>query len=505
MIPGADLVTLSCKSTKCPPLSYTIWLPIDLEVLPFASAWYPEVSKSSSNSSSSTFWPKPASKPLPLNMAVHIPPTSSDALLNLGRQQAYLENQLQSLLDAQSAGLLAGLGHADSASTASIGTNTSTSPSVRSPPSSVSSKLTAYHLPSSKPLGLRAARRGISRAIADLAALKRKQGSILESELEDRGQNLDVVDGFTRKQTGLREAIAHIEAEPSSARISDLRAEDRILGSEIKELETKLFTMRNRHKHLLREIEELDNSVQAKLSSYRESLALAEKDAKLFLSRPPAYVAALQSGREKGFWALPFERRTLELAKEDLLGRRGNLRKSWREVERERVALLEGEGVWNDVVKSVSEVERGLQEEVRGIRKSREREQDKGMSRILEIIERARQDVEGKLTIAEDKEWRLLVCAIGAELEALIEGQDVLKGALNASLHDEASETMVAKGNIQNEQRGHLEDLNALDESRHSVNGVRLPDATRHEHDQRSEAEDDEPGPDLLISHHDDE
>ncbi|KAL8825730.1 MAG: hypothetical protein Q9191_004233 [Dirinaria sp. TL-2023a] len=440
-------------------------------------------------------------------MALHIPPTSSDALLTISRQQAYLENQLQTCLDAQSAGLLAGLGPADdNVSTTSVGTSTPTSSSARSPPPPLAPSRSITSRQPSEPLGLRAARRGISRAITDLAALKGQQSSIVESELEERGQDLDVIERFTQKQTGLREAIAHIEAEPSSTRISELRNEERALGVEIKDLETKLFTMRNRHKQLLREIEGLDNSVQAKLSSYRESLALAEKDAKLFLNRPPAYVTGLKGGgQEKGVWALPMERRTLELAREDIMSRRGSLRKSWREAERERVALLEGDGVWTDVVEIVTTVEKGLRQEMRGMGKMREGERDKGMRRILETIEGARQELEGKLTMAEDKNWRLLVCAIGAELEALIEGEGVLKGALDASLPDKDVRNSDAKRDMQDGQREHIVELHGMGESRHSVNGVRLPDVTHHEHDRRSEAEDDEPGPDLLISHHDDE
>ena len=439
-------------------------------------------------------------------MALHIPPISSDALLTVSRQQAYLENQLQVCLDAQSAGLLAGLGHAeDDASTSSVGASTPTSSSARSPPPPfTSSRSLTARQPSTKPLGLHAARRGISRTIADLAVLKSQQGSLVESELEERGQELDVIEAFTQKQTGLREAIAHIEAEPSSTRISELRAEERTLGTEIEELETKLFTLRNRHKHLLREIEGLDNSVQAKLSSYRESLALAEKDARLFLNTPPGYVADLRGEKEKGFWALPIERRTLELAREDIMGRRGDLRKSWREAEKERVALLEGEGVWNDVVEIVTGVEKRLREEMRGMEKTRG-EQDMGMRRVLQMVEGARQELETKLTIVEDKNWRLLVCAIGAELEALIEGEGVLKGALSASLRDDNVRARDTKRDMQDDQREHIEELHGLDESRHSVNGVRLPDNTHHEQDRRSEAEDDEPGPDLLISHHDDE
>lgn len=434
-------------------------------------------------------------------MALHIPPNSSDALLTLTRQEHHLKTQLQTLLDAQSAGLLFGLGHADVDSAVSVGTNTPTSSSTRSPPPFRPTQSPSIRSSSSKPIGLRGARRGISRTIADLASLKSQHGELLGAELEERGQDLDVVEKLTRKQTGLQKAIVHIEAEPASTRITNLRAEEHTLSREITDLETKLYTMKARRNHLLREIEGLDNSVQAKLSSYRESLALAEKEARQFLSRPPVNITTSEERDDETVWSLPVERRTLELAKEYIMGRRGKLRKRWREAEKERVALLEGRSVWKEVIAAVTSVEKQLQDEMSRGRKGKEVGYEQGMNRILAMIEKVKDEVERNLRIAEAKDWRLLICAIGAELEALLEGEGVLRGALEAGVNS----TPKAKVDTSEGQQTGIEEFNGLDESRHSENGVRLHDPTHHVNTHRLEEEDVQPGPDLLISHQDDD
>ena len=426
-------------------------------------------------------------------MALHIPPSSTDALLSLSRQESHIQSHLQTLLDAQSFGLLAGLGRADEGS---VGSTTPPSSSAAIPPRSKS--VTPVRQPKSKTVGLRGARRGISRAIDDLAVLKGQQSEILEADLEERGKDLDVIDNFIRKNEGLQEAIQDIEGAPTTSRIGSLRSEEQALSTEITELETKLYQMKARHRHILREISDLDNSIQSKLSSYRDSLTIAEKEARSFLSRPPAYVAGL-NGNEKGFWALPTERRTLEMAGEDLRGRRDNLRTRWREAEGERVALEEGSKVWSEVCSMVGEVEQGLREEMRVMHGSvRENGNTMvGMGRVLELMDRAKGDIEEKLSVAEKKNWRLLVCCIGAELEAIMEGEGVLRGAL-----EEAGGGEQLHGRDLEELHGSADELHGLERSRLSDNGVRLtqpsPKLLRG-----SQEEDDEPGPDLLIAHQD--
>lgn len=318
------------------------------------------------------------------------------------------------------------------------------------------------------------------------------------------------------KQEGLQAAIEQISNQDSSHKAEEFRAEEQTLGREILELEERLQQMKNRQRYLLREIQALDNRTQAKLSSYQESLRLAEKEAREWLARPPSRLEK-EKGRGKkeveGMWDLPKERRTLEMAKEWAQGEEEESRVRVEGCEKEREALEEGGEVWKDVRGIVSGVEKTLRGEM-SLQASRRWGKDKegettergAMTRLLDNMEVARAKIGRKLKLAEDKEWRLLVCCIGAELEALIEGMDVLKGALeSAESHLDHREGY--SDEIPGDRDGHLpSDTNGLDELRESMNGVSTRDTRPTQRNPpRPEDEDDEPGPDLLISQSEDD
>jgi len=81
------------------------------------------------------------------------------------------------------------------------------------------------------------------------------------------------------------------------------------------------------------------------------------------------------------------------------------------------------------------------------------------------------------LSVAEERGWNLLICAVGAELEAFKEGEGILRGALGMSQHDDES------------QDEHEES---------STNGLNdlHPGLKRSESSERDESEDD--GPNLA-------
>ena len=318
------------------------------------------------------------------------------------------------------------------------------------------------------------------------------------------------------KQEGLHAAIERISNQDSSHKAEEFRAEEQTLGREILELEERLQQMKNRQRYLLREIQALDNRTQAKLSSYQESLHLAEKEAREWLARPPSRLEK-ERGRGKkedeGMWDLPKERRTLEMAKEWAQGEEEESRLRVEGCEKEKEALEKGGQVWRDVRGIVSDVEKSLRGEM-SLQASRKWSKDEegettergAMTRILDNMEVARAKIERKLKLAEDREWRLLVCCIGAELEALIEGMDVLKGALDAA-ESHLDHREGYSDDFPGDRDGHLpSDTNGLDELRESMNGVSTR-GTRptQRNPRRPENEDDEPGPELLISQSEDD
>ena len=429
----------------------------------------------------------------------------SDAQVAIHRQQSHLESHLQTLLDAQSEGLLAGLGAASpqddrsstgrstSRSTTGTATPTLTTPNhvTWAPPEEA--RVIPVRQPKPKRIGLRSARRGISRAMADLAVLKTQEAQALEFEVEMREDVLAAAGRIADKDAGLRAEIQKIEAEPTSARVQELKAEEHALGKEIKEVELRLYEMKARQRVLRQEVQGLENGVHAKLSSYKNALSLAEKEAQKFVARP--LLEAERTSRVKtGLWALPKERRTLEMVREHYGDESEAIGKQAEDVEKEREALEEGREVWDEVVKAAMDVEEALRAEMKNLQ---ETSREAGMKRMLGRMSRAKGTIEEKLILAEEKGWNLLVVAIGAEVEALGEGYEVLEGASRKAHGEEHSENLIGdvsdkatKGRNGNVNEHGLEELE--DRKERSVTGV----------PGRAEDEDDGPGPDLLVEDH---
>lgn len=358
--------------------------------------------------------------------------------------------------------------------------------------------------PAKRKLGLRGARRGIARAISDLANLKVEEGRILEGEILQRAEALDTVQRYEIKTVGLKKCIDDIESEDTTRQVEALKSEEKALDHEIRELETRLWEMKAKHGHMLGEIEGLDNSVQSKLSSYKSALTLAEKEARRFLERAP--IRGSRTATTTGLWALPAERRTLQMVREQYVEEQDILRKRFDDAETERGALEDGSGVWNEVVEDVIGVERLLREEMQVMQAPLIRENGKGntigaMRKILEHMSKARSRIESKLEVSEARDWKLLVCCIGAELEAIFEGQNVLQGALDAVRRSGGEEYLGEDGNasITSTKVVSPIDLSARLEA---LGKQDRPAEFRGNLD-RYEDEDDGPGPDLLISNDD--
>ncbi len=421
-------------------------------------------------------------------------------LLALGRKERQLQKDLQTLLDAQSEGLLAGLSAAHLDDASSNGTKT--------PSTSVAGERRGKTMPVRQPVkkkvGLHGARRRILHTIQELSLVKGEESQILQAEIKERDEVLRQVEGFGRKRTGLEQEIAGIQSKDEARRIPELRDEARSVELEIHELETKLLQMRARHRHLTAQISELENSVQAKLSSYQASLSIVDAQVRKFLARPPLQETALSPAKST-FIALPPKRRTLEMAKEHWLSERESLVKKRGEVDVEREALEDGMVVWEDVVREVGAFEKRIQDEVQRLPSAREDDDsdtspDRGMRDLLKDMDPVIAQVESKFKLAETRDWKLLVCCIGAELEALREGRLLLEETLNAVGQDKGGQPPADNG-LENE---HVESnegfLRGLSEKHEFQDRTREPSTLLEGFD---EDNDDEPDPELLISHQD--
>ena len=428
-------------------------------------------------------------------------------LLALNRQIAYLRQTLQNLLDAQSTGLLAGLGRNED-DTTSLASRSSISGSngTERPMSTSRSQPRAPQKSALRNISLHSARTGITTTLQELSTLSEHKSSRFASYLSSQVSLLKSLDSITEKHRGIATAIESINNDPDSGnpRITTLIAEEYALDQEILESEEKLRLLKVKRLAVKQEREQRENRLGAKLSSWKAAADDLERDVRdrILRSPPPDFGGTGDS--KGGVWALPRDRRTVELVKEETEDERKGLQKQIEEVEKEREACANGAEVWTSVVQTVENVESGLREEMGrlGVASPQNR-QEGGMRRVIALLDDAIAQVEAKVELAERKDWSLMICCIGAELEALKEGREMLDGALDLSEADllDDNGVFVSGSSYKAAKDEHL------GISTRNVNSTGLAfsvagDAReRANYVERSEEENDEPGPELLISH----
>ncbi|KAH7379718.1 hypothetical protein BKA64DRAFT_749893 [Cadophora sp. MPI-SDFR-AT-0126] len=368
-----------------------------------------------------------------------------DPLLGLERRERAIQNDLQMLLDAQSAGLVQGFGGeahggADGSSDAGSSTPTSRSLQRSSSRGHQGSGIVPVRQPKRKVIGLRGARRGLLRDMEELVAVKREEMGILNGEIERRDVVLEKVNEWQKRIEGVRGQLSGYSgsggADPvegdagdeEAQEIAELRTEERAVENEILEMEDRLAQMKARKRWLGERIKESINRREARLSSYRGALREVESEVKDFLRRPPIPVSAVM-GDEEGFTALPASRRTLGMAKEWWNKEVAQLKTRQEEVEKEKAALEEGAEIWAESVKVVVDFEDDLRKQMASSDAQDSNLLRKQIDRMGEVIK----TLSDTLGVAESRGWNLLICAVGAELEAFKEGEEILKGALSAT------------------------------------------------------------------------
>ncbi|KAK4447815.1 hypothetical protein QBC34DRAFT_408932 [Podospora aff. communis PSN243] len=403
---------------------------------------------------------------------------------NLQRRERSLQNELQLLLDAQSAGLAANLDPAGAPSSrsdvsdAGSSTPTTTLQTTDSPvrrsrvileePARVTQTgaLIPVRQPRKKPLGLRGARAGLARNIALLADLKVEEDASLTAALSTRKKALAQLRKLSARRAGIAEELRALEAEeeePLARELRELGEEHNGVTAEIAELEERLVGLRNRRRWLDGRIEDVRNRREAGLSGYKGALREVEGRVSALLSKPPikpldfeAIAAPRTQGSESGshagepveqspdgaeFLRLRPERRTLEMARDWWESEVAILERRKEEVDRERLALEEGVEVWKAAARLVTDFEAELRQEMKtnfsdhggGTNKTSLPSPEQAMHAQLEKMATVIQGLEDRLHLAEDKGWNLLICAIGAELAAFKEAEYLLREALRGA------------------------------------------------------------------------
>ncbi|KAL4891013.1 hypothetical protein BDV59DRAFT_183543 [Aspergillus ambiguus] len=443
-----------------------------------------------------------------LSLPIRTSAYHQDPLVYINRQAKHIQRRLQVLIDAQSDGLLAGLGRPlqDGDRTLSPG-RSGTQSSQRSSSHGVAT--VPVRQPAAEKISLRAAREDIFRSIYDLLKLREEERDILTSRADERRNALGEVDEYNRKRDGLEKAISTIHNNRESQRSKELRAESASLETEIHDMETRLSQMKARHRNVLQKLSQIDNSVESKLSSYKASLSLLESKIQKFLQSPPVEPYPVNP-EQTTFYTLNPKRRTLDMAKECWDMEQSGLQERQEEIIAEIQALEEGGGVWKQVVGEVSGFEKRLRATMRqSIERQSQILKADGLSgtqaetgkvrEILEDLGNTTARIEYHLEIAEEKDWSLLICCIAAELEALREARTRLLDAFGVS-EDEIYPAEKGEQPESHPDAGHepQSDPLGIDNPEPPEDLLKDPDAHSHDAVSRSDA-DEEPDPAWLL------
>lgn len=465
--------------------------------------------------------------PPPIVNSIYIQPSQSSTHRHVGvdhrqsfwiqQKQRQLEDHLQVLLDAQAEGLLTG---SEGVPQEDDGVSTgSSTPTVRSMNLNARDRTRQRR----RKIGLQDARRHIQRTMRMLALLQVEELRQLEPDFEECSATLEQIETWERKRKGLRKRTDGIQSGDEHQQAEALRHRANTMQAEIDELEDRLLNLKRTQKKLHREAEDIENRVQAKLSPYTSSLTMLERDIQRFLSEAtPTQASHTMDDQAVEFWQFPTKRRTLEMAKETWTKEKETLLQKQDFADAGREALEEGAVVWSDVVKEVSDFESRIREDMlqqpdvlgcdepnpMAFRLST-------MKRILERMDQVLPQLESKYKLAETRGWKLLICAIGAELEAMRKGRRFLAADIASAEGSSGGDTGQSNGhdsdidlaglnvaskdshgdNTHSDGDGGIEQLDHAFQTQESAsnNGARDIDTS----------EDDGPDPELLISHQD--
>lgn len=403
----------------------------------------------------------------------------------LHRRERAIEQEIQQLLDLQATGLVAGSGmtanshddYSDTGSSTPTGTFYSTA-------STRSRMINSIHMPTrstpegnvipvrqptgGKPLGLRSARAGLQRAISSLAELKQEEDTQVDAALLDRKRALNQVRKLAKQKANVESELKGLEddnEEPLGKELRELSTKFDDVTLNIRQLEEQLQAMRNHRRSLRERLEDITSRREAGLSGYKGALKDATTELSSLMLHPPVQpldeqifkkgAAPLGSDNDaptgQDFMKLIPERRTAEMALAWWEDEVAVLEARREQIGNEKRALEDGSQAWREVVTLVHTFESNLRSLLKTGRSAKAASSLKGKERLptqdeLIAAQLAEMDdvvnkLQERLDEAEDKEWNLLICAIGAELEAFCEARDMLKAATDPSSQQEQQAT----------------------------------------------------------------
>ncbi|UZP44889.1 hypothetical protein NXS19_012701 [Fusarium pseudograminearum] len=303
---------------------------------------------------------------------------------------------------------------------------------------------------SNKPRGLKSARVGLQRSMAALSELKAEEDLHLSTALEQRKDALAYLDKMSKRRDDIYSelhALEDDEEEPLGQELRSLESEQQELDHDIQRLEEKLAGAKRRRRWVREKMEDVKGRREAGLSGYRAAGRDVDMEVRTMMQTPPIApldIDALGYGestrpkenmdilRGTEFLQLRPERRTVEMARTWWQGEIAALERRKAQISQDRQALIEGSEVWSDVTGLVAQFEAKLRELVRSSQAgdADEEPQQAAMQSQLSEMDDVVQELQKRLQLAESKHWNLLICAIGAELEAFVEAKALLRDTL---------------------------------------------------------------------------
>ncbi|KAG0134750.1 hypothetical protein HOY82DRAFT_577243 [Tuber indicum] len=252
----------------------------------------------------------------------------------------------------------------------------------------------------------------------ELAEIRDKEEKAYASEVAERETLVKTMKNWGDKASLLEKEIHKIEEGEEGKEARALREAKSEVEREMQELRIQLSKLEDHRAALKYKLGELESTVSSKTSSYQSSLVTVKQRTSNFLAtyRFPSPATAIES------WTL--EREAL-LAKKD-------------QAKVEGEALLEGMVLWDETLSLVYSFEDKLGLLISG-RRSGDINRD-----IMQGLEGVVEALEQKLELAENRGWKLLVCCIGAELEAFREAKEVMKRSLGITSASRAEASKLA-------------------------------------------------------------
>ena len=286
-------------------------------------------------------------------------------------------------------------------------------------------------------------RRDIHTAMTELATLRNDESSLIHEELHNIEANSANIRSWQTQRERLEQEIDHLQQTPESIQVRKLEEDNAALDNQIEVLEIQLAELQSRRRAGRLELEAGKNRFNATLSSYHAALSQVDRDVATFLAGFGKTQDIRGSQTTTARWMTqsggPQSQMTLDDAAEKNSTQADSLKEANTAAKAEQAALTAGIDVWTEVLDGIRTFEKTLASHLRRRRETRlamsRQSASNGMTdmEVLELMDQTMAELEVRLAYVEEQGWNLLVCAIGAEVQAFGLGREMLAEMLGVN------------------------------------------------------------------------